>query len=105
MKSLREEIMGARVQLKGKLCQKKMRLTELAKLKKGDIIPIEMPDSVLMLANGIPAFRGKLGEANGNLALQVMSKVERPESDSGKESRLTWMKEQAGGENEEKAKA
>jgi flagellar motor switch protein FliM len=92
--------MGAKVELKGKLCDKKMRLTELANLKKGDIIPIEMPDTVLMLANGIPAFRGKLGEANGNLALQVTSKVERPESDSSKESRLTWMREQAFGEGE-----
>lgn len=105
MKSLREEIMGARVELKGKLCQKKMRLTELAKLKAGDIIPIEMPDSVLMLANGIPAFRGKLGEANGNLALQVMSKVERPESDSGKESRLSWMRKQISSDEDEQAKA
>lgn len=105
MKSLREEIMGAKVELKGKLCQRNMRLTELAKLKKGDIIPIEMPDTVLMLANGIPAFRGKLGEANGNLALQVVSKVERPESDSGKESRLSWMREQLKNEDEQKAKA
>ena len=103
MKSLREEVMGARVELKGKLCQKKMRLTELAKLKKGDIIPIEMPDSVLMLANGIPAFRGKLGEANGNLALQVINKVERPESDGSKESRLSWMREQILNDEEEQA--
>ncbi|MAR90585.1 MAG: flagellar motor switch protein FliM [Pseudomonadota bacterium] len=94
MKSLREEIMGASVELKGRLCKKKMRLTELAGLRKGDIIPIDMPDSVLMLANGIPAFRGKLGEANGNLALQVIGKVERPEADSGKQARLEMMREQ-----------
>jgi flagellar motor switch protein FliM len=106
MKSLRDEVMGAKVSMKGKLCEKKMRLTELAKLKKGDIIPIEMPDTVLMLANGIPAFRGKLGEANGNLALQVKSKVERPESEGSKESRLSWLKEQIKNEEEEnKAKA
>lgn len=94
MNSLREEVMAAKVELKGRLLQKKMRLTEVSNLRKGDIIPIEMPESVLMMANGIPAFRGKLGEANGNLALKVISKVERPKSEGSKESRLSWLKEQ-----------
>ena len=103
MKSLREEIMGAPVELKGKLLNKKIRLTDLAKLKAGDIIPIEMPETVLMLANGIPTFRGKLGEANGNLALKVVSKVERPDSESNKQSPLTWLQELANNEDEQSA--
>lgn len=104
MKSLREEILGASVQLKGKLLKKKMKLTDLAKLKAGDIIPIDMPETVLMVANDIPAFRGKLGESNGNLALKVVSKVERPDSDSGKQSPLTWLQQQAAEEDEQAAK-
>lgn len=94
MKSLREEIMEAQIQLKGKLLEKKMRLSELARLKPGDIIPIDMPESVLMLANGIATFRGKLGEANGNLAVKITEKVRRPESDSTKQSRLSQLKDQ-----------
>ncbi len=94
MKSLREEIMEARILLKGKLLEKKMRLSELSRLKPGDIIPIEMPETLLVLANGIPTFRGKMGEANGNLAIKVTSKVQRPESDMGKQSRLAQLKDQ-----------
>lgn len=101
MKSLREEIMGAKVELKGKLLDKKIKLTDLAKLKAGDILPIEMPESVLMLANGVPAFRGKMGEANGNLALKVINRVERPDADGSKQSRLSWLKEQVKKEEEE----
>ncbi|HVL02080.1 MAG TPA: flagellar motor switch protein FliM [Dongiaceae bacterium] len=94
MKSLREEIMEAQINLKGKLLEKKMRLSELSRLKPGDIIPIEMPETLLMLANGIPTFRGKMGVANGNLAVKIQSKVRRPESDVNKQSRLSQLKEQ-----------
>jgi len=94
MKSLREEIMEAQINLKGKLLEKKIRLSELSRLKPGDIIPIEMPETLMVLANGIPTFRGKMGEANGNLAVKVTSKVRRPESDVGKQSRLSQLKEQ-----------
>ncbi len=101
MRSLREEILGAKVELKGKLLEKKIRLTDLANLKKGDIIPIDMPETVLMLANGIPAFRGKLGTSGENVALKVVNKVERPDSDLGKGSQLSRLKQ----EIEEESKA
>jgi flagellar motor switch protein FliM len=71
-----------------------MRLSELARLKPGDIIPIDMPESVLLLANGIATYRGKMGQANGNLAVKITEKVRRPESDGSKQSRLSQLKEQ-----------
>ena len=94
MKSLREEIMEARINIKGKLVEKKMRLSEVSRLKAGDIIPIDMPESLLLLANGIPSFRAKMGTANGNLAVKIEGKVRRPESDVNKQSRLSQLKEQ-----------
>ncbi len=94
MKSLREEIMEAQINIKGKLLEKKMRLSDLARFKPGDIIPIDMPESVLLLANGIPTFRAKMGEANGNLAVKITQKVRRPESEGSKQSRFSQLKEQ-----------
>ncbi|OUS27826.1 flagellar motor switch protein FliM [Gammaproteobacteria bacterium 45_16_T64] len=93
-KSLREEIMGAVVSLKGKLLDKEISLKELSELKVGDILPVDMPETVLMLANNIPTFTGKLGSANGNLALQVVNKIEKPDLDSGKGSRLAYLRAQ-----------
>lgn len=103
-KSLREEIMGAVVELKGKLLEKDISLKELSKLKAGDIIPVEMPETVLMLVNEIPTFTGKLGASRGNLALQVAKKIEKPDLDSGKGSRLAYLRAQIKKEREEDEK-
>lgn len=67
-----DEVMGVKVILKGKLFDKKICLMDLVKMKKGDIILIEMFESLLMLVNGILVFCGKLGEVNGNLVLKVV---------------------------------
>jgi len=103
-KSLREEIMGAVINLKGKLLEKSITLKELAELKKGDIIPVDMPETVLIQANGIPTFTAKLGSANGNLAVQIVNKIEKPDLDSGKGSRLAFLREQIKAEREEDEK-
>ncbi|MCG8316734.1 MAG: flagellar motor switch protein FliM [Pseudomonadales bacterium] len=103
--SMREEIFGAEVELNGKLLEREMSLSELANLKKGDIIPVELPDSVMVLANGIPSFRAKMGQSRGNLALKITEKIERPEMDSSKGSRLAYLREQIKKEREAEAAA
>ena len=103
--SLKEEIFGAEIQLKGKLLEQKIKLTELANLKVGDVIPVEMPDSVMVLANGIPTYRAKLGQSREMLALKITEKVERPEMDSSKGSRLDYLREQIKKEREAEQKA
>ncbi len=100
-KSLREEIMGAVINLKGKLLEKKISLKDLSELKEGDIIPVDMPETVLIQANNIPTFTAKLGSANGNLAVQIVNKIEKPDLDSGKGSRLAFLREQIKAEREE----
>lgn len=104
-KSLKEEIYGAEIELKGKLLEKKIRLSELANLKAGDIIPVEMPKTVMVLANGIPTYRAKLGQSREKLALKITEKVERPEMDSSKGSRLDHLREQIKKERESDQKA
>ncbi len=78
-----------------------MKLSEVAYLKAGDIIPVEMPESVLLLANGVPTFRGKLGESKGNLAVKITEKVPRPDMGGEKGSRLAYLREQVKKEREE----
>jgi len=45
------------------------------RLKKGDVIPIDMPDTVILKAEGIPVFEGKVGISDGNYAIQIIDKV------------------------------
>lgn len=73
--SLRMEIMRSEVTLNSKLIEKEMTISEVIELKKGDVIPIEMPETVLLEVENVPVFRGKLGLSDGNYAIEVIDKV------------------------------
>lgn len=70
--SMREDIMDARVPVHGTLVEREFTLREVAALKKGDIIPIELPEEFVLQANGVPVFRGKLGISNESLAVKII---------------------------------
>ena len=78
--ALREEIKSARVDLSCQLAEAELTLQEIIDMKAGDIIPIDMPKTVLLRSGGIPILRGTYGEAHGNKAVKVTRPVERPES-------------------------
>ena len=46
-------------------------------MQPGDIIPVELDDTLVMRANGVPSFKVKLGSHQGHLALQVIEPIER----------------------------
>jgi len=48
---------------------------DLIELKKGDVIPIDMPETVLLEVEDVPVFRGKLGLSDGNYAIEIIEKV------------------------------
>jgi flagellar motor switch protein FliM len=70
-RSLKEEIMGAKIELSSLLTEVQMSVKQLAGLKKGDVIPIEMPEEVDVEAADIPIFKAKLGVSDGNYALKI----------------------------------
>lgn len=73
--SLREDIMDARVPVHGTLVERDISLREVAALKAGDIIPVDLPDEFILQANGVPVFRGKMGISNENLAVKIIDQV------------------------------
>ncbi|MFY9179121.1 MAG: flagellar motor switch protein FliM [Venatoribacter sp.] len=73
--SLREDIMEAKVPIHGTVVERDFTLREVAALKKGDIIPVEMPEDFILHANGVPIFRGKLGVSSENLAVKITSQI------------------------------
>jgi flagellar motor switch protein FliM len=78
MVALREEIRTAAVELESTLTETELTLRDIMNMKPGDIIPIEMPETVTLRAEGIPIFRGTLGIANDNMAIKIVKQVERP---------------------------
>ncbi|ASP40582.1 flagellar motor switch protein FliM [Bacterioplanes sanyensis] len=77
LQSLREDILEAKVPVHGTLVEREITLREVADLKAGDVIPIEMPEYFTLQANGIPLFLGKLGISDDNLAVKVIEQVHR----------------------------
>lgn len=73
--SLREDILSVNVDMHGKVVQKKMSLRDVAKLKTGDIIPIDLPELFTLEAHNIPMFRGKLGVSDENLAVKIVDQI------------------------------
>lgn len=79
-KALRDEIMDVKVGLTTHLLDVTLTLERLMNLEKGDIIPIDMPDTVTVLIEELPTFRAKLGKSRENIALKITEKIPRPTS-------------------------
>jgi len=73
--SLRLEIMRSEVTLNSKLIEKEMLISDVIELKQGDVIPIEMPETVLLAVENVPIYRGKLGLSDGNYAVEILEKL------------------------------
>lgn len=77
LQSLREDIVEARIPIHGTVVERQISLREVAELKAGDVIPVDMPDEFILQGNGIPLFRGKLGISDDNLAVKIIDQVKR----------------------------
>jgi flagellar motor switch protein FliM len=75
LQSLREDILDARVPVHGTLVDRYITLREVAALKAGDIIPVDLPDEFILQANGVPIFRGKMGISDENLAVKIIDQL------------------------------
>jgi len=79
---LREELMHARINMQALFVEKQLPVSDLINFKAGDIIPIDLPDQVLVLAEDVPVIRGQFGEHQGNAAVKVeeIVKIYDPEN-------------------------
>lgn len=81
-RSLKEEIMGAQVELSSVLAETELSVRELAQLKVGDIIPLEIPEMVEVSAQEVPIFRGQLGVSDGKYAVKIRERIEQARKDA-----------------------
>ena len=76
-KALREDVLDVSVPLSATVARRQLRLRDILHMQPGDVIPVELQDELVMRANGVPAFKVKLGSHKGNLALQVIEPIGR----------------------------
>ncbi|WLH11290.1 flagellar motor switch protein FliM [Pseudomonas hefeiensis] len=75
--ALRQDVLDVDVPIGATVARRQLRLRDILHMQPGDIIPVEMPGDMIMRANGVPAFKVKMGSHKGNLALQVIEPIER----------------------------
>ncbi len=77
IRALRDEVKAAEVELSSTLTETTLSLEDVMRLKPGDIIPIDLPEQVLLRAEGIPVLRGKFGVSDGYNAIKVTERIRR----------------------------
>ncbi len=83
IRSLRDEMKGAEVELSSTLTEVTIGLRDLMRMKPGDVIPVELPETVTLRAEGdVPVMRGRLGQSNGQYAIQITEQLRAPERES-----------------------
>lgn len=75
VKALRTDIQRAQVELECTVVEKEMMLRDIIDLKEGDVIPVDIPEDLVLCANGVPLFKTRMGTSRGNLALQVVGRT------------------------------
>ncbi len=75
--TLRDEIQAAEVELKSILTDTTVTLRSVLDFIPGDIIPIEIPESVVLYVEDVPVIRGQYGVSRGSMAIKVKEVIER----------------------------
>jgi flagellar motor switch protein FliM len=75
--AMREEVMGASVEISSVLGEATLPLRVLAGLQVGDIIPLDVEDTVEVCAEQLPVFRGKLGVHNSSYSIKITDWIRR----------------------------
>ncbi len=75
VKALRRDILRASVSLDCTLVEKNMSLRDVIDLDEGDIISVDMPETLVLRANNVPIYKTKIGQSNGNLALKILERT------------------------------
>ncbi|CAG8865089.1 Flagellar motor switch protein FliM [Pseudomonas fluorescens] len=75
--ALRQDVLDVDVPIGATVARRQLRLRDILHMQPGDVIPVEIPEEMIMRANGVPAFKVKMGSHKGNLALQVIEPIER----------------------------
>ncbi|OZB75836.1 MAG: flagellar motor switch protein FliM [Halothiobacillus sp. 14-55-98] len=73
--ALKRELGRADIELVAQLGEMRMSLADIAHMEVGDVLPFEMPEQVVLTAQGLPLYQGKLGVHRGNKSVRIQSPV------------------------------
>jgi len=81
VKQLSQQVQSADVKLKADFLTLPSTIGQLLKLKIGDVLPIEMPESIVAKVDGVPVMECGYGTSNGRYALRVEKMINHRDGD------------------------
>lgn len=73
--ALREEMQEAPVKVNAILAETDISIRDLLNMKAGDVIPINVPETVVLRAEDVPVYRGIFGVSGGRNSIKVIEAV------------------------------
>ena len=77
--ALQRETMFAKLPINLTVAKREVTLADIVELRAGDIIPVDIAESLQLRANRVPIFNCKLGTSRGNLAVKILDKIDHSE--------------------------
>ncbi|MFO1406058.1 MAG: FliM/FliN family flagellar motor switch protein [Steroidobacteraceae bacterium] len=86
---LEEALAESRVEIETVFAKVEISLRALVGLRPGDVLEIDRPDTVLVLADGRPLFNARYGTSSGRNAVQLIGAARRNDPGAGNRARRT----------------
>lgn len=86
VKQLSQQVQCADVELRAEFLKLPSTIGQLLKLKVGDVLPIEMPETITAKIDGVPVMECGYGTSNNQYALRVQKMINHQDGDLSKES-------------------
>lgn len=84
VKQLSQQVQSAEVELRAHFLTLQSSIGQLLRLQAGDVLPVEIPDTIIGKVNGVPVMECGYGTSNNHYALRVEKMIHHQDSDSSK---------------------
>ncbi len=74
--ALQAQVRNTEIELSSVLGSARINLGELVKLRIGDVLPLELPETVELSAGSVPLFKGTFGVSNGHNAIRIVERLQ-----------------------------
>jgi flagellar motor switch protein FliM len=86
VKQMSQQVQSADVELRAHFLTMQSSIGQLLKLQVGDVLPVEIPQTIVATVNDVPVMECGYGTSNNHYALRVQKMINHQDSDSSKGS-------------------
>ena len=84
VKQLAQQVQSADVELQARFLTVQSSIGQVLKLQVGDVLPVDIPETILAQINGVPLMECSYGMSNGRYALRVQKMIAHQQQNSSK---------------------